>query len=94
MSHWQLEQFLLLFLDRGNAINRTFGTNWRGFFYPYTKWMGIGGISDYPALYMFLLPILATLPLSDLYARDRSTGFIRFNDPRQAYTILFQFIFH
>ncbi|MCM3149257.1 MULTISPECIES: hypothetical protein [Bacillus] len=47
-------------------------------FTPYTKWMGIGGISDYPALYMFLLPILATLPFSDLYSRDRSTGFIRF----------------
>ncbi|APA04821.1 MULTISPECIES: hypothetical protein [Bacillus] len=62
-------------------------------FTPYTKWMGIGGISDYPALYMFLLPILATLPLSDLYARDRSTGFIRFLMIRGKHTQYFFSLF-
>ncbi|MCC2929941.1 hypothetical protein ACWH4V_19970 [Bacillus mojavensis] len=47
-------------------------------FTPYTKWMGIGGFSDYPALFLFLLPILATLPLADLFASDHRTGFTSF----------------
>lgn len=63
-------------------------------FTPYTKWLGMdNSISDYSTLYIFLLPILVTLPLADLYANDRRTGFFRFLIVRGKYREYFTQLF-
>ncbi|PET37895.1 hypothetical protein CN520_24460 [Bacillus cereus] len=63
-------------------------------FTPYTKWLGMdNAISDYSSLYMFLLPIVVTLPLADLYAKDRRTGFYRFLIVRGNYRKYFTNLF-
>ncbi|MGW5952460.1 hypothetical protein [Bacillus mycoides] len=63
-------------------------------FTPYTKWIGMdAGFSKYSTLYVFLLPIIATLPLSDLYAKDVRNGFIRFLLIRGEYKSYFLYLF-
>ncbi|MED2038315.1 hypothetical protein P4V58_14120 [Bacillus wiedmannii] len=63
-------------------------------FTPYTKWLGMdNSISDYSVLYIFLLPILVTLPLADLFAKDRRTGFYRFFIVRGRYKEYFTQLF-
>ncbi|MGA5663694.1 hypothetical protein ACPCZR_30295 [Bacillus bombysepticus] len=48
-------------------------------FSPYLKWMGMSnGFSNYTELFIFILPILVSLPLADLYAKDKRNGFDKF----------------
>ncbi|MFK3892523.1 hypothetical protein ACQKFW_00900 [Bacillus subtilis] len=62
-------------------------------FTPYTKWMGIGGISDYPTLFLFLLPVIVSLPLADLFASDQRTGYTPFLFIRKKASLYFKALF-